>query len=94
MDYLIVHLIYCYIYQVSYIRTAYVGNISSIILCVLYFGSVRYEKKQIVTCRAWEYEQNKIQSALENVINDLESLKDINMKKEQTIRKRKYVRII
>ncbi|XP_018372595.1 PREDICTED: uncharacterized protein LOC108767316 isoform X2 [Trachymyrmex cornetzi] len=53
--------------------------------------NVRYEKKQIVICKAWVYEQNKIQSALKNIIDDLESLKDINMKKEQTICKRKLI---
>ena len=61
-------------------------------MCAL-FGSMMYEKKQIVVCKAWIYEQNKIQSVLKNIIDDLESLKDINMKKEQTIYKRKYVRI-
>lgn len=59
----------------------------------LYFDSIRYEKKQIALCRTWEYEQNKIQVTLENVIDDLEFLKDINMKLEQAIYKRKYVRI-
>lgn len=60
---------------------------------MLYFDSMRHEKKQIAICKAWEYEQNEMQLALINVIDDLESLKDINTKLEQTIRKRKYVRI-
>ncbi|XP_025995635.1 uncharacterized protein LOC105194726 [Solenopsis invicta] len=51
--------------------------------------NTRYEKKQIAVCKIWEYEQNQIQSALENVIDDLESLKDTNTKLEQVIRKRK-----
>ncbi|KYN43350.1 hypothetical protein ALC56_02076 [Trachymyrmex septentrionalis] len=53
--------------------------------------NVRYEKKQIVICKAWIYEQSNIQSALKNIIDDFESLKDINMKKEQTICKRKLI---
>ncbi|XP_077268385.1 uncharacterized protein LOC143900658 [Temnothorax americanus] len=51
--------------------------------------NTRYEKKQIAVCKAWEYERNEMQVALGNVIDDLEFLKDVNTKLEQTIRKRK-----
>ncbi|XP_036139879.1 uncharacterized protein LOC118644731 isoform X2 [Monomorium pharaonis] len=53
--------------------------------------NMRYEKKQIAVYKIWEYEQNETQSALKNIIDDLESLKDINTKLEQVIRKRKLI---
>lgn len=55
-----------------------------------YFYSIKYEKKQFTLYKAWEFEQNEIRLGLENVIDDFESLKDINTKLEQTIRKRRY----
>lgn len=58
-----------------------------------YFYSIKYEKKQFALYKAWEFEQNEIRLALENVIDDFESLKDINTKLEQTIRKRRYMRV-
>lgn len=58
-----------------------------------YFDSIRYEKKQIVVYKAWEYERNEMQVAMRHVIDDLEFLKDVNSKLKQTMRKRKYVRI-
>ncbi|XP_071563381.1 uncharacterized protein, partial [Temnothorax nylanderi] len=51
--------------------------------------NTRYEKKQIAVWKAWEYERNELQVALGNVTDDLEFLKDVNTKLEQTIRKRK-----
>ncbi|XP_050465030.1 uncharacterized protein LOC126858598 [Cataglyphis hispanica] len=51
--------------------------------------TIKYEKKQFTLYKAWEFEQNEIRLALENVIDDFESLKDINTKLQQTIRERK-----
>ncbi|KAM0732979.1 hypothetical protein ACS0PU_012528 [Formica fusca] len=51
--------------------------------------TIKYEKKQFTLYKAWESEQNEIRLALENVIDDFESLKDINTKLQQTIRKRR-----
>lgn len=66
---------------------------ANIIVFAFYFDSMRYEKKQIAVYKAWEYEQNEMHLALENVIDDLESLKDINTKLGQPMHKRKYMRI-
>ncbi|GAB1869386.1 Dynein regulatory complex protein 10 [Camponotus japonicus] len=51
--------------------------------------TIKYEKKQFTLYKTWEFEQNEIRLGLENVIDDFESLKDINTKLEQTIRKRR-----
>ncbi|XP_067206583.1 dynein regulatory complex protein 10-like isoform X2 [Linepithema humile] len=49
----------------------------------------KYERKQLTLYKAWEFEQNEIKVALENIIDDFNSLKDINMKFKETIYERK-----
>ncbi|XP_011881059.1 PREDICTED: uncharacterized protein LOC105569311 isoform X3 [Vollenhovia emeryi] len=52
--------------------------------------NARYEQKQIVICKAWEYERNEMQAAMGNVIDDLEFLKDVNTKLGRAICERKW----
>lgn len=49
------------------------------------FYSNKYERKQLALYKEWEFEQNEIQAALGNVIDDFNSLKNINTALEQTI---------
>ncbi|EZA51656.1 hypothetical protein X777_08840, partial [Ooceraea biroi] len=50
---------------------------------------IKYEKRQLGLYKVWEHEQREIQSALENVIDDLESLKNANRNLEQAIHARR-----
>lgn len=55
-----------------------------------YLCSVKHEKKQLGLYKVCEYEQRSIQSALENLLDDLASLKSANANVEQAAHKRRY----
>ncbi|XP_014467270.1 PREDICTED: IQ domain-containing protein D [Dinoponera quadriceps] len=53
--------------------------------------TTRYERKQLDLYKAWRLEQKEIQLALENAMDDLESLKRMNRELEEDIRERRSV---
>lgn len=57
-----------------------------------FFYSVKYEKKQVILYKMWEVEQNEVQLALNNIADDLESLKNMNANVEEAIYNRKYIK--
>jgi len=54
------------------------------------FYSIRYEKRQLGLYKAWEREEQDLQSSLLNNIDSLDSLKRANVRLEKVVHKQKY----